>query len=109
MRTMRSASRYGSARISAASTTLKIDVFAPMPSASVMVAMSAKPGARISRRAERRRSFARRLTCSDLNKQHANSDAVVALGVERKSRYSSVRRGDVLSHVRAYFGHDIGH
>jgi hypothetical protein len=41
----RPASRYGSGSMSSALTTLKIAVFAPMPSASEAIAASATPGA----------------------------------------------------------------
>src|SRR5437016_6108390 len=44
IRTSRSGSRYGRGRSSTALTTLKIAVFAPMPSASVSTATAVKPG-----------------------------------------------------------------
>src|SRR5439155_7684992 len=44
IRTSRSGSRYGSGRSKTALTTLKIAVFAPMPSASVSTATAVKPG-----------------------------------------------------------------
>jgi hypothetical protein len=44
MATMRSAFRYGKRRNNTLSTTLKIAVLAPMPSASVITTMAVKPG-----------------------------------------------------------------
>jgi hypothetical protein len=41
---IRSASGYGSGRSKTALTMLKIAVFAPMPSASVKIAITLKPG-----------------------------------------------------------------
>jgi hypothetical protein len=44
MATMRSGSGYGSGRSTTALTTLKMAVVAPMPSASVRIAVSANEG-----------------------------------------------------------------
>src|ERR1044071_5876593 len=54
---IRSASGYGSGRSRTALTTLKIAVFAPMPSASVRMAMNANPGDLRSWRRAIRMSF----------------------------------------------------
>jgi hypothetical protein len=45
--TMRAGSRYGSGVRTTALTTLNIAVVAPMPSATVRIAVAAKPGWRI--------------------------------------------------------------
>ena len=55
--TSRPDSVYGNGRNKTAFTTLKIAVFAPMPSASVSTATAAKPGFFSSWRKAKRRSF----------------------------------------------------
>ena len=50
MVTRRSASRYGRGRSSTASTTLKMALLAPIPSASVSTTARVKPGLRRSAR-----------------------------------------------------------
>src|SRR6266513_5015913 len=57
IRTSRSGSRYGSGRSNTALTTLKMAVFAPMPSASVSTATAVKPGFFRSWRKANLRSF----------------------------------------------------
>jgi hypothetical protein len=59
--TRRSGSGNGSGRISVASTSANIALFAPMPSASVMAASAVNPGARRNCRSANLRSFH---TCS---------------------------------------------
>jgi len=55
-KTIRSASRYGSGRRRTLLTTLKMAMFAPMPSASVRIATVEKPGDFVSDRAAYRAS-----------------------------------------------------
>src|SRR5437773_2614443 len=70
----RSCSRYGSGRSSTASMTLKMEVFAPMPSASVSTATVVKPGFFSSWRKANFKSFiSQRLHWIDVRRATAGS------------------------------------
>src|SRR5262245_13134537 len=85
--TRRLESLYGSGRMRRAFTTLKIAVFAPIPSASVAIATSAKPGERTSILNPYRKSeikidmcaLQERATCVPLVDRTANTRAVRGL------------------------------
>ncbi len=84
--TSRSGSGYGSGRRSTASTSAKSAVVAPMPSASVRVAASVKPGACRSRRAASDRS--RHSASARGNPTAARTSSRTRSGDPRRSRAS---------------------